>query len=834
MERRLEGASTPGSTATTDSGTTMTAHETQRIDLHVHTKHAGRFKPFALQRLEVDESHTEPKDLYERLLARGMSMVTVTDHDSIQGCLEIAHLPYTFISEEVSARFPENGCIIHVLTYGITEAQHDELQRLRGNVYELWQYIHQADILSVLAHPFSSVNGRLDPDLLRKSLLMFDTLELLNGQKDGYHAAFVRDTIAKVDDRVLEQWAARYDMPVPPRRSWGITAGSDDHSGWTMARAFTSFEGPRTFAGVRAAIVGRNTEVHGLEKNPESYAHTALLGTINHFRLAQSQQRHVDAAVRPDKQPIFRQLVDLARSLELPADLDALPPFMQRLLPAAFEALAEVEKIPGLSDAIARGHTPELHREVYELIHGAMLRAFRACATKLQESIQTIDIEAIVDEIPTLIRLTMLNMPYYFGFRFFNGERRRAWALYESLELPAPVARSERAAVFCDTLDNVDGVAIGLRRIVHEMREDGREVFLCGAHGDDTVDTTREGAELVRFPTLGHFPVPGYADYEIGWPSLIEVIRWLTDKEIDLVVVTTPGPVGLVASLAAKLLDIPAIGQYHTNVGDFAARILGDATIVRMLDAFTGWLYGGMDEVSAPTRATATQIVAKYDMRPERVRVVRRGVDTRRFHPGHGDPSFWPAQGLRGHDTLLYVGRLSREKNVDFLAEVFRELVDHGADVELAIVGDGPRRDALQRALHDCPVVFTGYLRGEQLAIAYASADLFVFPSTSDTFGNVVMEALASGTPALVSDVGGPSELVAHREAGLVLPASDVGHWVDAIETLMLDRLRRAVMGRCARRLAEESTFERARAEQWTFYADNIRRFREDVRAHLR
>src|SRR5262245_50569394 len=115
----------------------MTGSEAQRIDLHVHTKYAGRFKPFALQQLEVDESHTEPKDLYERLIARGMSMVTVTDHDSIQGCLEIAHLPHTFISEEVSARFPENGCIIHVLTYGITEAQHEELQRLRYNVYEL-------------------------------------------------------------------------------------------------------------------------------------------------------------------------------------------------------------------------------------------------------------------------------------------------------------------------------------------------------------------------------------------------------------------------------------------------------------------------------------------------------------------------------------------------------------------------------------------------------------------------------------------------------------------------------------------------------------------------
>jgi glycosyltransferase involved in cell wall biosynthesis len=809
----------------------MTAHEVQRIDLHVHSKYAGRFNPVVLKQLEVDESYTEPKDVYERLLRRGMALVTITDHDAIQGCLEIAHLPYTFISEEVSARFPENGAIIHVLTYGITEAQHDELQRLRRNVYELVQYIGEQKILNVLAHPFSSVNHRLTPDQLRKSLLMFDTLEVINGQKDRHHESFVRDVMAKVDDTTLERWAEQYDLPVPPRRRWGMTAGSDDHVGWSMARAFTSYRGPRTFAGLRAAIESRNTEVHGLEKNCESYAHTAYSGTIDHFRLKFGDPARTDG-FRPDNKPSFSHLIELVTSRKLPADLESLPPFLQRLVPAALETMAAADELPELSGLMDRLPTPELHREIYELVHGSLLRAFRACGEKIRESGKKLDAEAIIDEVPTLIRLTALNLGYYFGFRFFNGERRRGWALYESLELPEPVARAERAAVFCDALDNVDGVSIGLRRIVHEMREDGREVFLCGVHNDDSVDT-REGDEMVRFPTLGRFPLPGYANYELGWPSLIEVIRWLTTNEIDVVVTSTPGPIGLVAMLAAKMLDIPVIGQYHTNVGDFAARILGDPAIGRLVNGFTGWLYNGMKEVAVPSRSTADMLVDRLDLRRERVRVVRRGVDIQSFHPGHGDPSFWPKHGLRGHNTLLYVGRLSREKELDFLVEVFRDLAAHGADVELALVGDGPDRAHLEKALDRCPVAFTGYLRGEELATAYASSALFVFPSTTDTFGNVVMEALASGVPALVSDMGGPSELVHHREAGLVLPAGDHGRWKDAIETLAIDRHRRQAMGRCARRLAEESTFQRARAEQWSFYAENINRFREDVRSRL-
>ena len=811
----------------------MTSHDVQRIDLHVHSKYAGRFKPAVLKHLEVDESHTEPKDLYERLLGRGMSLVTITDHDSIQGCLEIAHLPYTFISEEVSARFPDNGCIVHVLTYGITEAQHDEMQRLRRNIYELVGYLREQDITHSLAHPFSSVNQRLDPDLLRQTLVMFDTLEVFNGQKDPNHGRFVRNTIAQVDDRMLERWAEQYKLPVPPRRSWGITAGSDDHSGWTMARAFTSFRGPRTFEGVRAAIVGRNTEVHAVDKNAESYAHTVMVGTVNHFR-----QNYVkpptEGGLGGGRKQSMSALIELVEERKLPAELESLPPFLQRLVPAAFETMAEVESLPGMADAVEKAQNPEFHREIYGLVHGTLLRAFRGCAQKLRESVDTMDLEGIVDEIPTLLRLAMFNVPYYFGFRFFNGERRRGWALYESLELPEPLERPERAAVFCDTLDNVDGVSIGLRRIVHEMREDGREVFLCGAHGDDTVDTTREGSEIVRFPTLGHFPIPGYSDYDIGWPSFVEVIRWLTDKEIDLVVATTPGPVGIIAMMAAKLLDIPVIGQYHTNVGEFATRILGDQTIGRMVNGLSGWMYNNMSEVATPTKSTAGKIVEQLDVRSDRVRVVRRGVDTQRFHPGHEDPSFWRNHGLQGRNTLLYVGRVSAEKNLEFLTEVFQQLVDHGADIELAVVGDGPYRETMQQSLRDYPVAFTGYLRGEQLAAAFASSDLFVFPSTTDTFGNVVMEALASGTPALVSNVGGPAELVQHRETGLVLPATDAGRWIDAVETLTLDHNRLRSMGRCARKLALESTFTRARQEQWSFYSDNIHRFRDELRSQLR
>ena len=800
--------------------------DVQRIDLHVHTKYAGQHKPFALKFLSVDESHTEPEQAYSRLRERGMTMVTVTDHDNIQACLELAHHgEHVFMSEEVSARFPENGAIIHVLTYGITEAQHEEMQRLRPNIYELVPYIRSQNILHSLAHPFSSVNGRLSPDQLRKTLVMFDTLELINGQKDPQHERFVREVIEKVDHETLCRWAEMHDLPIPDTREWRLTAGSDDHSGFTMARAYAEFDGPPTFDALRAAIETGAVRLHGEEQSSTSYAHTAMVGTFNHIRTAHAGEQA--------RNQTFNRVLDVARTKELPDDIEDLPPVLQRLVPAALQALAEAPRIPTPGRALAEGHQPGFHDEVYDLIQSALLGAVRGSLDKFKDGVQAGNPEQLIDELPTLIRLWLFNFPYYFGFRFFHGERRRGWALYESLELPKPLERTSRAAIFCDTLDNVDGVNLGLRRIVQEMKDEGREVFLCGIRGDDSKAVDVD-AETVRFPTLGNFPVLGYDSYQLGWPSLVEIERWLADNEIDLVVLTTPGPVGMVAMIAAKILEIPVIGQYHTHVADFAARIIGDQTLTRIVSAFEGWFYGNLSEVAVPSEATSAKVIDQ-GVRPERVQVVRRGVDTEVFNPQHKDGGFWTSRGLKGKNTLLYAGRVSAEKNTRFLSLLFRYLVDsRGLDVELGVVGDGPMRERLEEELADYPVAFTGYLRGDDLSSAYASSDLLVFPSTTDTFGNVVLESLACGTPALVTDIGGPSEIVQDGRAGHVLPVDHLDTWADAVQDLLHDRHRLMFMQRCARTVAEAYTFERAREEQWSFYSSQIERFREERRANIR
>jgi glycosyltransferase involved in cell wall biosynthesis len=159
------------------------------------------------------------------------------------------------------------------------------------------------------------------------------------------------------------------------------------------------------------------------------------------------------------------------------------------------------------------------------------------------------------------------------------------------------------------------------------------------------------------------------------------------------------------------------------------------------------------------------------------------------------------------------VGRVSREKDLDLLADAYRRLCHDGLPVQLFVVGHGPYSEALAKSLPEA--IFTGYLNGTELATAYASADIFVFPSTTDTFGNVILEAQASGLPVVVSDSGGPKELVADNANGLVTRSRDVEDFTEAIRGLVMNPTLRERMANAARESVIDRSWPRAFAKFW-------------------
>jgi glycosyltransferase involved in cell wall biosynthesis len=260
------------------------------------------------------------------------------------------------------------------------------------------------------------------------------------------------------------------------------------------------------------------------------------------------------------------------------------------------------------------------------------------------------------------------------------------------------------------------------------------------------------------------------------------------------------------------------VAHYHTELPDYALKLTRDRKIAAIVRGWTSWFYRQAERVVVPSQATARS-VRSLGVDAERISLLPRGVDTELFTGKKREPHEWERFGMNGARKLLYVGRVSREKGLDHLMEAFNRLRAERDNVELVVVGDGPYKAELEK-LGDGSVAFVGYQRGDQLARLYASADVFVFPSTTDTFGNVVLEAQASGVPAVVANQGGPAEQVTPGVNGFVVNPEDAHEMAQAICSLLDDEGLRRDMGRAARHRAMGLSLAQAAQAQWDLYEE--------------
>jgi glycosyltransferase involved in cell wall biosynthesis len=284
-------------------------------------------------------------------------------------------------------------------------------------------------------------------------------------------------------------------------------------------------------------------------------------------------------------------------------------------------------------------------------------------------------------------------------------------------------------------------------------------------------------------------------DYPLVAPPILDVLDYLYEHDFTSIHVSTASGMGLVGLLAAKLLHLPVTGTFHTDLPRYAERLYPGSRAERHAWRYIIWFYGMMDEVFAPSHAAARDLVA-HGLDARRVRVLPCWVDGERFRPAAA------GSGRNGDGTrpqVVYAGRVAREKSVELLARAFRDVIDGGTPAELVVAGDGPYRPEMERELTGYPVTFLGFVPQERLAEVYAGADMFVFPSSTDTCGLVVLEAQAAGLPVIVSDRGGPHEYVRDGGTGLLVPGDDAPALADAMRRLLSDGERRRVMGRAAR-----------------------------------
>jgi glycosyltransferase involved in cell wall biosynthesis len=312
-------------------------------------------------------------------------------------------------------------------------------------------------------------------------------------------------------------------------------------------------------------------------------------------------------------------------------------------------------------------------------------------------------------------------------------------------------------------------------------------------------------------------PIPFYSEMQMYVPRFWEFLRRARADHIDLVHLTTPGPIGLAALFVASRLRLPLVGSFHTDLAAYATLLSGSRRLGTLMREYMRWPYGRCARVLVPSEHTR-QLLISAKANPDRIDVWPRGVDTLLFSPSKRSAALrehWHVSDRR--PALLYVGRVSREKGLMHLPAISDRLHRLGIEHRCIIVGDGPLLPVLRRSLPDA--VFTGALAREAVAEAFASADCFVFPSSTDTAGNVVLEAQASGLPVVVSGSGGPHENMVAGSTGTVCHRDEPGEWAEAIAAALAQPMRTR-LSQSARQYALSRTWERAMQPLYRAYHD--------------
>ena len=369
-------------------------------------------------------------------------------------------------------------------------------------------------------------------------------------------------------------------------------------------------------------------------------------------------------------------------------------------------------------------------------------------------------------------------------------------------------------AIFTDNdFDKVNGVTTTLTAALRWAPADLRlRIYTASTLSVDTP----EYLALRSFSV----PIPFFGEMRMYVPRLGEYLARARADQIDVIHLTTPGPVGLAALYVAWQLNLPVVGSFHTDLAACTSLLSGSRRLGALMGEYMRWPYGRCRRILAPSHHTRELFIqAKGD--PKKVEVWPRGVDIALFAPEKRSAQLrgdWHVADNR--PALLYVGRVSSEKGLDMLPVLSRRLHTLHCEHRFIIAGDGPMIQELKREMPDA--VFTGVLSREAVAAAFASSDLFVFPSRTDTAGTVVLEAQAGGVPVVISGEGGPRENMVAGKTGLVCHTDNPTQWARLIADLLRDRGRHAAMVKGARDYAMTRGWEEALQTLYRAYRDVV------------
>lgn len=757
-----------------------------KVDLHLHSIYSEHPSDWFLKRIGAGESYSKPKFIYQLAKDRGMDYVTITDHNRIDGILKLMekYPDDTFMGIESTAYFPEDGCKVHLLIWGFKEKHFQKIEKHRKNIYDLRDYVREKGFAYSVAHLNYSINGKLTLEHIEKLILLFDVFEAVNGYRSHRNNRAIYDTLSNLNPSHIDRLQKKHRIEPFSSKAWikGFTGGSDDSAGLYIGKTYTSAEAQSKDDFLKQ-IINKNTRFEGRSNNFKSLAMTV-------YKVAWDYSQHKSEKL------VRNFFTNVNEIIFEPSSLS----FINRLKLRGYHATIKEDdlisqKIIGLIEKLEKN--PELDPDkrfdvVYQAVSDLSDEILKGIVTYLTTNISNLDIISAFGKLSQFLPAVFMAAPFVTAFNHLFKDRDLSHNLLKSFDI-IDDNTEKKILWFTDTIHDLNGVSVTLREFAWWAYNNNKQVKLViSVVEDEAVDSLPPNVIVLQ--NILNFKAPYYERYTMMVPSLLDSLSIIHDEDPDEIYISTPGFIGLLGLICSKLLHIKSLGIFHT---DFQSQLdwiaYEDDTVSGKIEWYLSWFYSTVDKVAVPSVDYGSKVM-KYGVDASKVKLFKRWINTNKFKPNPEARNLLNRKyDLDGKQLLLYTGRISQDKNIDFLIEIIRqfnsESSSYSGKLALMICGDGPYLPELRKKTGDIAnLILTGAIPHDELPDYYASADLFLFPSETDTFGMSVLEAQSSGTPCIVTEIGGPKEIILNNQSGFSLP-TNIELWIRKI-SLLLDLSR--------------------------------------------
>ncbi|MDR1644326.1 MAG: glycosyltransferase [Tannerellaceae bacterium] len=799
-----------------------------RIDLHCHDYNSDEPDELLGRILNVSETWLPSERLIRELQTNGCNAFTITNHNNARSCYELRDKGFDILTGcEFSCMVPDYDIGIHVLAYGFSPEQEVRLNKLRRNVYLFQEYALKHDIPTVWAHPLYHYQVKKMPpvDFFRKMGLVFERFEVLNGQRNTWQNMLVKEWITALIPDLIDDFSKEFDIDssayCSDKYKKSFTGGSDSHIGIFAGLTGTYLYIPglkerlkNEPASALALEAIRKADMipYGSHQNAEKLT-VAFLDYVSQvalnykdpglMRLLLHRGTASDKILAFIVSNIFLEVqrhkvtISFVRLFH-ESLMGKSPSFLKKLAlkPSYKPIFDEIAKMAKTHRNGSQGIIEEYNQSIYNINEKLNEILFSRINKKIEKldlnnklSPDKIEDLLVKFDLPSDIRsyvnsseadrkdltfnlaefLDGLSFPFFASVLVLLTHYISAKVLFNTRpflkEFSQHIGNYEhprRALWLTDTFGDKNGVSTALQSIHRKIKDDNLPVDMLVCSSQIEPDE-----HLIVLPPLCEFSAPLYNDQPVRIPSLLTLHQLFQEKEYDRIICSTEGVMGLMALYLKSAYSVEASFFVHTDWVMFARKVLNLNVhnlnrIRRILRAF----YSSFDRVFV-LNSDQRKWLTGHEMKlnPQTVKLTAHWIDD------IFTPQCVTKKDILGIENdlpvILYAGRLSIEKGVMELPEIYRNVREICANVQLVIAGQGPAADALKNELPEA--VYLNWLERNQLPAIYSCADLFVFPSRFDTFGCVVLEALSCGLPVVAYKTKGPKDIIIHERNGYIV-----------------------------------------------------------------